>query len=58
MNTDIKIQAAIAVAGAAFATAFVSGVVINYRKKHRKCAPLPGTTKVEKIYIIKDTKKK
>lgn len=54
-----KTHAAIAAAGLAFATAFTTGVVINYRaaKKRRLCEPLPGTTKVAKLYILSPTKK-
>lgn len=54
---DTKTQAAIAVAGLAFTAAFTTGVIHNYRK-NRTCKPLPGTTKVERIYIIQTTKKK
>lgn len=57
MTMDTKTQAAIAVAGLAFTAAFTTGVIHNYRK-NRTCKPLPGTTKVERIYIIQTTKKK
>lgn len=54
-------KAELIVAGAAiFVTIGATVLVGNIRhaiRKRRKCEPLPGTTKVEKIYIIKTPKK-
>jgi len=55
MNMDTK--AKLIVAGAALATASAIATA-NAVRKHRLKKPLPGTTKIEKIYIIKTPIKK
>lgn len=59
MNTET--QTKLIVAGAAVFVTFGATVLVgNIRhtiRKHRTPKPLPGTTKVEKLYIIKTTQK-
>lgn len=52
---DIKTQAAIAVAGLAFAGSFVGAIAYNL-KKNKLANPLPGTTKIERLIIVKTKK--
>jgi hypothetical protein len=54
MNEDTKIKLIVAAAGVAVA-ATAAGITHQIRK-HRTCKPLPGTTKIEKLYIIQTSK--
>lgn len=52
MNEDAKLK--LIVAGAAIAVAATATVVTRQVQKRRLKKPLPGTTKIEKLYIIKE----
>jgi hypothetical protein len=52
MNEDTKLK--LIVAGAGIAVAATAAGITHQIRKHRTCKPLPGTTKVEKIYVIKE----
>ena len=52
MNEDAKLK--LIVAGAAIAVAATATVVTRQVQKRRLKKPLPGTTKIERIYITKE----
>lgn len=52
MNEDTKLK--LIVAGAAIAVAATATVVTRQVQKRRLKKPLPGTTKIERIYITKE----
>jgi hypothetical protein len=52
MNEDTKLKLVVATAGLAVA-ATAAGIAHQLNKRRLK-KPLPGTTKIEKIYVIKD----
>jgi hypothetical protein len=54
MNEDTKIKLIVAAAGVTLA-ATAAGITHQIRKR-RPCKPLPGTTKVEKLYVTKTSK--
>ena len=56
MNTDTKLKLAVAAAGLAVA-ATATGITHQLRKRRLR-KPLPGTTKIERIVIIKTPVKK
>lgn len=56
MNEDIKLKLVVASAGLVVA-ATAAGIAHQLNKRRLK-KPLPGTTKIEKIYIIKEPVKK
>lgn len=55
MTEDTKLKIAVAAAG--FGVAAVGVAVARRIQKHRLKKPLSGTTKIERIYIIKESKK-
>lgn len=57
MTTDTKAKLIVAAAGVALA-ATVAGISHKIsQKRNALCDPLPGTSKVERIIIVKDKKK-
>ena len=52
MTEDTKLKLIVAGAGIAVA-ATATGIAYQVRKRRLK-KPLPGTTKIEKIYVIKE----
>lgn len=54
MEMDTKLKIAVALAGVTLAAA-ATGFAREYRKR-RVVKPLPGTTKVAKLYVITDVK--
>lgn len=58
MNADTKTKLFVASGAVLAASALIAGEAIRRTvKKHRTCKPLPGTTKVERIVVIKTPKK-
>lgn len=52
MNEDTKLKLIVAAAGLTVA-ATAAGITAHVRKRRLK-KPLPGTTKIERIYVLKD----
>lgn len=58
MNTETQTKFIVAIGAAALAAGAIGVTATrSYIRKHRTCKPLPGTTKVERIVIIKTLKK-
>lgn len=55
MTTDTKLKLIVASAGVALAA--TAATVTHQVTKRRLKKPLPGTTKIEKIYVITNVKK-
>lgn len=57
-DINIDLKTSLIVAGAGIVTAAVATGITHVVRKHRALKPLPGTIKVEKLYVIKASKKK
>lgn len=55
MNEDTKLKLIVAAGGVALAAG--AAVITHQVSKRRLKKPLPGTTKIAKIYVITDMKK-
>jgi len=55
MNEDTKLKLIVAAGGVALAAG--AAVLTNQVNKRRLKKPLPGTIKIEKIYVITNVKK-
>lgn len=55
MTEDTKLKLVVAAGGVALAAA--SATIAHQVNKRRLKKPLPGTTKIEKIYVITEVKK-
>ena len=54
MNDDTKLKLIVAAGGVALAA--TAAAIAHKVNKHRLKKPLPGTTKIEKIYVITKVK--